>query len=78
MSTVISAKDIENILAKGGDVKSLPADAILTPSARDLLRDLNRHSPAAAPAAASVAAGPATAPTKLLNSKSPQAELEAF
>ncbi len=51
MSTVISAKDIENILAKGGDVKNLPADAILTPSAKDLIRDLNRHKPAAVAAA---------------------------
>jgi len=82
MSTVISAKDIENILAKGGDVKNLPADAILTPSAKDMLRDLSRHkgvaasaAPAAAPAALSTAA---TAPVKALNSKSPKAELEAF
>jgi L-fuculose-phosphate aldolase len=78
MSTVISAKDIENILAKGGDVKNLPADAILTPSAKDMLRDLNRHkatAPSAAPAPAVAAAG---APAKPLNSKSPKAELEAF
>jgi len=79
MSTVISAKDVENILARGGDVKSLPADAILTPSAKDLLRDLNRHQPAvvAVPAPAAVSAAP-VAPSKTLNSKSPKAELEAF
>jgi len=78
MSTVISAKDIENILAKGGDVTKLPADAILTPSAKDLLRDLARHRPAApmaAPVAVPVASGP---PAKPLNSKSPKAELEAL
>ena len=80
MSTVISAKDIENILARGGDVKSLPADAILTPSAKDLLRDLNRHTgggaavvPVATPAVVATAG-----PAKTLNSKSPRAELEAF
>lgn len=76
MSTVISAKDIEDLLAKGGDAKSLPADAILTPSAKDLLRDLNRRKPAAAPVSASAAT--LTAPAKVLNSKSPKAELEAF
>jgi len=78
MSTVISAKDIENILAKGGDVSQLPADAILTPSAKDLLRDLARHrsaAPVAAPVVVPSASGP---PPKPLNSKSPKAELEAL
>ena len=80
MSTVISAKDIENILAKGGDVSKLPADAILTPSAKDLLRDLARHRPAAVTAVAAPAAAPAPAgpPAKQLSSKSPKAELEAL
>lgn len=79
MSTVISAKDIENIVAKGGDVTQLPADAILTPSAKDLLRDLARHRPAATATATAVAApAAATAPAKQLNSKSPKAELEAL
>ena len=35
MKTLISAKDIEELLRKGGDLKTLPADALLTPSARD-------------------------------------------
>ena len=81
MSTVISAKDIENLLAKGGDVKNLPADAILTPSAKDMLRDLNRHKATATPAASSApapAVAAAGAPAQPLNSKSPKAELEAF
>ncbi|HTI98359.1 MAG TPA: class II aldolase/adducin family protein [Dongiaceae bacterium] len=75
MSTVISAKDIEDLLARGGDVKSLPGDAIYTPSARDALRDLTRHSRNGA-AAAAPAASPAL--EKKLNSKSPKADLEAF
>ena len=37
MTTVISCQRIEDIIAKGGDPKSLPADAILTPSAKDAL-----------------------------------------
>jgi len=80
MSTVISAKDIENILAKGGDVKSLPADAILTPSAKDLLGELNRRQGgyATAAPAKSPAAAPSGPPAKPLTSKSPKAELEAL
>ena len=38
MKIIVSAKEVEELLRNGGDVKSLSADAILTPSARDLLR----------------------------------------
>jgi len=74
MKPVISAKDIEDLLQKGGNIASLPADAIYTPSARDALRDLQnaKNRPAA------VAAAVAAAPAKPLNSKSPKAELEAY
>ncbi len=73
MSTVITAKEVEDLIAKGGDPKSLPADAILTPSAKDAIRDF-------AHAKRGGATGPvaATAPSKPLNSKSPKAELEAY
>ncbi len=47
MKKLISAQDIENLLKKGGDLKSLPSDALYTPSARDLMRDL-KASPAPA------------------------------
>ncbi len=40
MSKVISVKDIEELIRSGSDLKSLPEDAILTPSARDMIRDL--------------------------------------
>ncbi len=80
MKTVISAKDIEELLGRGGDIKSLPADAIITPSARDLLRDLENRGPARSNGAVSVSkpAGVATPPAKPLNSKSSKSELEAF
>ena len=39
MSTVLTAKDIEDIVAKGGDPVAASKDAILTPSAKDVLRD---------------------------------------
>ena len=73
MPAVITAKEVEELIAKGGDPKSLPADAILTPSAKDAIRDHenSRRGPAIASTASS-------APTKPLNSKSPKPELEAY
>ncbi len=80
MRAVISAKDIEDLLAKGGDVKSLPTDALLTPSAKDLLRDLHRrrHGTAGASVNASGQAAVTAPPASPLNSKSPKSELDAF
>jgi L-fuculose-phosphate aldolase len=92
MKKVISARDIEDLLRRGGDLNSLPADAILTPSARDALRDAQEsgrggvRTTGLAPSAAASAAGSSSAvtngkaqpPVKPLNSKSPKAELEAF
>lgn len=80
MNTVISAKDIKDLLANGGDVKSLPAGAILTPSAKDLLYDLQRHGDVSVSQSVGTSnlATTTMAPAKPLNSKSPGAELEAF
>lgn len=77
MPAVITAKEVEDIIAKGGDPKSLPSDAILTPSAKDALRDYasaRRNGVAGNSAVASVT----SAPAKQLTSKSSKAELEAF
>jgi L-fuculose-phosphate aldolase len=73
MSTVITAKEVEGLIAKGGDPKDLPADAILTPSAKDAIRDyanLRRRAGSANNDFRSTA--------KPLNSKSPRGELEAY
>lgn len=79
MPAVITAKEIEEIVAKGGDVKNIPADAVLTPSARDAIRDLQRRGSAGAGSSSSSSlATTKTAPAKPLNSKSPKADLEAF
>ena len=84
MTNVITAKDIEAIIAKGGDPNAAVKDAILTPSAKDALRDYanarRSHSSggAAAQPAGSSLATTTTAPTTPLNSKSPKADLEAF
>lgn len=84
MKSIISARDIEDLLENGGDVRSLPADAIITPSARDLLRDLENRPKVKAQAGSATgvaAAKPslsAAPPVKALSSKSSRAELEAF
>jgi L-fuculose-phosphate aldolase len=79
MPAVITAKEIEEIVAKGGDVKSIPSDAVLTPSARDAIRDLQRRNGSGGGSAGtSSLATTKTAPTKQLSSKSPKADLEAF
>lgn len=75
MSTVFTAKDIEEIIAKGGDPVAASKDGILTPSAKDVLRDLANK--AGRPSPSTAASAPA-APTKPLNSMSPKAELEAY
>ena len=82
MKPVISARDVEELLRKGKAPDSLPVDAILTPSARDLIRDLELSGTPGRSAAA--VKGPQTgenAPTaiaKPLTSKSSPAEIEAF
>jgi L-fuculose-phosphate aldolase len=79
MKTVISAKDIDDLLSKGGSLSSLPSDALLTPSARDRIRDLQRRNGnGVGNPSGNGKAEVSVAPAKLLNSKSPKAELEAF
>lgn len=73
MPAVFTAKDIEDLISRGGDLKSLPADAILTPSAKDVIREKT--------GAARGSSAPAAAPAqtgKALSSKSSKAELEAY
>jgi L-fuculose-phosphate aldolase len=68
MKKVITARDIDELHRTGQDLKSLPADALITPSARDRIREISEGA-AVAPApksAGKVAAG------------KPQNELEAF
>ncbi len=40
MKQVISIRDLEEMVRNGKDVRSLPAEALLTPSARDFLREI--------------------------------------
>ena len=78
MKTVISAKDIEELLRTGGDVKGLPGDAILTPSARDRLRELEGYGTPRSDGGKDVKVASNGEPPKWLNSKSPKSELEAL
>ena len=76
MKPVITAREVEELLRTGGDVRNLPADAVYTPSALDLLRDFKyRTTRDAAPA--SNERGPA-APPASLSSRSPKSDLEAL
>jgi L-fuculose-phosphate aldolase len=75
MKTIISAKEVEELLRNGGDIKSLPNDAILTPSARDLLRDFENNGARPHGAASEKAAA---TPRKTVTPTSSSAELEAF
>lgn len=79
MPTVITAKEVEELIAKGGDPRSLPSDAILTPSARDALRELENRRPATVSHGGSGGAAPSVStPAKPLSSTSSKAELEAW
>jgi L-fuculose-phosphate aldolase len=76
MKTIVSAREVEELLRNGGDVRSLPADAIFTPSARDLLREHENGG-----ASLSFTPKPDNAPAKVnknLTPTSPKSELEAF
>ena len=81
MKTVISVRDLEDMVRNGEDVRSLADDVILTPSAKDFLRDHEAsHKSKGAVVAKPVVSsdGKPQPPVRLLNSKSPQAELDAF
>ena len=82
MSRVISVRDLQEMIRSGQGVGSLPADAILTPSARDFLHDWETDG---GTKAAAVNRGSGSAggdkfppPARPLNSKSPRSELEAL
>jgi L-fuculose-phosphate aldolase len=59
MKQVISVRDLEEMLRAGKDVRALPEDALVTPSARDLLREIENSGRAPAPAGKGPEASPA-------------------
>ena len=83
MKQVISVRDLEEMLRNGKDLRAVPDDAILTPSARDFLRDHEMGSKVhtngnGVARVNAVSDGILTPPAKPLSSRSSKAELEAF
>jgi len=82
MSRVISVRDIQEMIRHGQGLGGIPADAIITPSARDYLQELETNGGAKAVAAKSNSGFSSndkfSPPARPLNSKSPKSELEAF
>jgi L-fuculose-phosphate aldolase len=72
---VISVKDLEEMVRGGKDVRSLPEGALLTPSARDFLRDLEGANSYKSSAGKD---GKISQPEKPVTSKSPKAEIDAY
>jgi L-fuculose-phosphate aldolase len=76
MKPVISLRDLEEMQRTGKDLKSLPADALLTPSARDFLRDLEGSTNTKPSANSEVPK--ASTPAKSVTSRSSKDELETL
>ncbi len=78
MKKVISAKDVEEAIRKGADLNALAAGAILTPSAKDIIREHGGKGGASATSGKSspTAVTGASAPAQQLSSKSPKGDLE--
>ena len=74
MKSVISLKDLQEMVRNGQDVRNLPADAILTPSARDLLLEMEIRG--IKPSVPGSSGAGTSAPAKPLNSKSSKSELK--
>jgi len=75
MKQVISVKDLEEMVRNTGNIGGLPGDALLTPSARDFIRDYENGGNNRL-LKTEVAKG--STPAKAINSKSSKAEIDAF
>jgi L-fuculose-phosphate aldolase len=81
MKSIVSLRDLEEMVRSGKDVRSLPSDALLTPSARDFLRDLEGNGAASVSALSrngQVERQKPAAPSKPITSKSPREEIDAY
>jgi L-fuculose-phosphate aldolase len=80
MSQVISLKDLQEMIRAGQSVKNFPADAILTPSARDFLleKELNIGGQNGVEKNGSSGDNKNSPPAQPLSSKSSKTELEKF
>jgi L-fuculose-phosphate aldolase len=77
MKQVISVRDLEDMVRSGRDVRSVPADALLTPSARDFLRELEGNGVYKA-GNGSTESRPTSTTAAKISSKSSKAELDVY
>jgi len=77
MKQVISLRDLEEMVRNGKEVTSLPPDALLTPSARDFIRDLSFSANGATANKTGSSASDAATAAKV-TSQSSKGEIEAF
>src|SRR5438093_3355362 len=77
MREVMSVRDIEELIRRGENVRSLPEDALLTPSARDFLRDLEGNGVYKVTDSSNGTPIAAAAP-KNITTKSSKADIDAF
>jgi len=75
MKQVISVRDLEEMVRTGKDIRALPDDALLTPSARDFIRD---HQPSSSKGTVDKQAIAPSSPAKAVTSASSKPEIEAF
>ncbi len=75
MKQIISVRDLEEMLRAGKDVRTLPEDALLTPSARDFLREQDGAGGSGTGAKQTAQASSAA---KAVTSKSSKDDLETF
>ncbi len=75
MKQVISVRDLEEMLRNGKDGRALPEEALLTPSARDFLRDLDSSGNSKVAVAEH---GTKSSPGQPVTSRSSKSEIEAF
>ena len=79
MKQIVSARDVESILEQGGSLSGLPGDAILTPSARDLVRAHQGNGGGASNGASSpITQAVANVSAQNVSASRSAAELEAF
>ena len=78
MKQIVSARDVEVLLQQGGSLSSLPGDAILTPSARDLVRSHQSGRSTGSADLNSLSGAVAKVETGNISAASSAAELEAF
>lgn len=78
MKQIVSARDVEALLQKGTSLSSLPGDAILTPSARDLVRAHQAGGSSGASPLDGLSGAVAKVSTGSVSASSSEADLQAF